>query len=299
MTSSVASRASQGVHYIRRNFDEVAILAVAAKLAFEPGATFNESEQATIAAMQRAHPQAGESPEQLGAWLAEKSPAQIDGVVSNTKGVLHEMEFVRLENEDGDSVHAALFEATNHQGYDVLFVDDSTGASWDAQLKASEDTAYVQAWMDAHPDGEIIVTGELAAEMGLPSSGFANEQLTVRTEDVVDRLVEATEEDSMWDFFPTLTAASLGLVVWGLWQRLRQGEISMSRFKWLVARTSGIKAGKLALLTLAMSIPGLNVVTGAALAARLILVGLSAGESSAAQRPLGTLLPSRLVSGRN
>lgn len=292
MRSSGTSKAtSAGVHYVRRNFDEVAILAVATKLAFESGAKFSDSEQATIAAMQRAHPQAGETPEQLGEWLAEMAPEQIAGVVNNTKGVLHEMEFVRLENEDGDSVHAALFESTSHPDFDVRFVDDKTGAHWDAQLKASDDASYVQGWIDDHPDGQIQVTEELADAMGVPSSGIRNEELTVSTEDVVDRLVDATDEDSMWDYFPTLTAVSLGLVVWGLWRRLRQGEISMARFKGLVARATGLKASKLALLTLAMSIPGLNVVTGAALAARLILVGLSAGRSSAARMPLSALLP--------
>ena len=277
------------VSYIRRNFDEAAILAVAAKLAFEGDAQFDETEQATIAAMQRAHPQAGGTVEELGGWLSEMEPDQIAGVVSNTKGVLHEMEFVRLENEDGDAVHAALFDETNHAGYDVTFVDTSTGLQWEAQLKASESPSYIQEWIDAHPDGEIIVTEELANAMGIAGSGLTNGDLTARTEDVVDRLLATDGDDTIWDYFPYLAAASLGLIVWELWQRLSRGSISLFQFKWMVARATGLKAGKLALLCLALSIPGLNVVTGAAIAARLILNGLSLEESSVMRTPINRL----------
>lgn len=277
------------IRYIRRNFDEAAILAVATKLAFEENPQFNETEKATLAAMQRAHPQAGVTTEELGQWLGEMGPEQITGVVSNTKGVLHEMEFVRLENEDGDAVHAALFDEANHEGYDVFFLDAETGVEWEAQLKATESASYVQDWIEAHPDGEIIVTDEIANLMGVEASGLSNADLTLRTEDVVDRLLEADRDDTIWDYFPSLAIASIGLVVWELWQRLRKGEISMSRFKWLVAKATGLRTGKVALLSLAMSVPGLNVVTGATLATRLILRGLGVGDSSVMRTPISSL----------
>lgn len=261
------------VHYIRRNFDEAAILAVAAKLAFDEALQFSESELATIAAMQRAHPSVGDSPEALRSWLADMDEEQIDGVVNNAKGVLHEMEFVRIENEDGDAVHAALFRATNHPGYDIEFVDSNSGAIWQAQLKSTDDASYVDDWIEAHPDGEIRVTEELAAEMGLPSSGLSNEELTVRTEELVDRILEAGEEDTVWTYFPGLAAASIALVVWELWQRRQRGEITLQQFKWMVAKTTGIKAGKLALISAALMVPGLNVVTAAGLLVKLIYSG--------------------------
>lgn len=280
-TSSKMASTDPRIRYVRRHFDEAAILAVAVKLAFEDEPDFSDSELATIAAMQRAHPSAGDSPEELGQWLASLDEDQIEGVVSNTKGVLHEMEFVRIENEDGDAIHAAMFEQSNHPGFDVTFTDDGTGTVWDAQLKASDSTAYVQDWIDQHPDGEILVTQELAEKMGLPSSGLSNEELTVRTEDMVDQLLEVNADDSLWDYFPGLTAASVGLVVWGLYGRYRKGEITLSRFKWLVAKATGMKAAKIAVLTVAMMIPGLNVVTGAALVVGMIFSGASLVQSTA------------------
>ena len=277
----MTSRAAAGVGYVRRNFDEAAILAVAVKLAFEDDANFSESELATIAAMQRAHPQAGQTHEELGLWLAGMDERQIAGVVSNTKGVLHEMEFVRLENEDGNSVYASLFESTNHPGTDISFIDKDSGASWAVQLKATDNPGYVQDWVDAHPDGEILVTSELAERMNLPSSGISNEELTVRTDDVVDRLLKADEGSDLWDFFPALSAASIGLVVWELWKRRQRGEISQQQFKWMAARASGMKAGKIALLTAAMMVPGLNVVTGAALVVSLLFSGAQLAKTLA------------------
>lgn len=273
------------VRYIRRNFDEAAILAVATKLAFAENQSFDDSEQATIAAMQRAHPQAGTT-EELRHWLSEMGPDQIAGVVSNTKGVLHEMEFVRLENDDGDAIHAALFNETNHEGYDVTFIDTKTGLEWEAQLKASDSASYVQDWIDAHPAGEVIVTEELADAMGVQSSGLSNADLTVRTEDLVDKMLDADGGDAIWDYFPSLTVASLGLVVWQLWLRLRTGEISSSQFKWMVTKATGLHTSKVALLCLALSIPGLNVVTGAALATRLIMRGLAVGGSPMLRIPV-------------
>jgi hypothetical protein len=47
----------------------------------------------------------------------------IVGVVNNTKGVLHEMEFVALENDDGDTVYASLFADPHHADTDVQFTD--------------------------------------------------------------------------------------------------------------------------------------------------------------------------------
>ena len=285
------------VHYVRRNFDEAAILSVAMKLAFESEVQFNETEQATIAAMQRAHPHAGDTPAELGDWLSSMEPHQIEGVVSNTKGVLHEMEFVRLENEDGDTVHASLFSETNHEGYDVSFIDTDTGMIWDAQLKATDSGSYVQDWIATHPDGEILVTEELANAMGVNSSGLNNTELTTRTEDVVDLLLTANDSDVIWDYFPNLTVVSVGLVAWELWQRVQSGQISYSRFKWLLARATGVKAGKLALLSLAMSVPGLNVVTGATLATRLILQGLSLKNNMAMRTPVAGVLGVRRLTG--
>ena len=63
----------------------------------------------------------------LREYLNGLSDSQLQGVVNNVKGILHEIEFAARENNDFDSVRAALFEDTNHQGFDIQLFDKSTG----------------------------------------------------------------------------------------------------------------------------------------------------------------------------
>lgn len=91
----------------------------------------------------------------------------------------------------------------------------------------------------------------------------------------MDRPVEASENSDLWDHFPHLTAVSIGLAIWELWQRHQRGEISRERFKWMAAQVAGVKIGKIGLLVLAMTIPGLNVVVGAGLVVGLLFSGAS------------------------
>ena len=58
-------------------------------------------------------------------------------------------------------------------------------------------------------------------------------------------------------------------IVWGLWQRYCQ-KLIMDEFKQLAARATGIKVAKISVLVLLLSIPVVNVVTGAALVAHVI-----------------------------
>jgi hypothetical protein len=259
------------IQYIRKNFDEAAILSVCAKLAFQKSVHFNDQEQAVIAALRRSSNEFRDADlDAIGQRLASLDDDQIAGLSSNVKGILHEMEFVRLENEDGDSVYASLFDNTNHPDVDVFCIDASTNDVWDLQLKATDDTHYVESWINDHPDGDILVTEELADALDLDSSGFSNEELTVRVEDVADKLIDSSEDDTIWSYFPYITAVSISLVVWELWKRYQGGQITLSRFKWMAASATGLKIGKIAVISALMMVPGLNVVVGAALLARLI-----------------------------
>jgi len=94
--------------------------------------------------------------EDISEKLSRFDPESMPGLVSHIKGIVHEMEFVAFENEDGDSVFAALHSGTNHPGYDVKMIDENTNESWEIQLKATDDKGYVQDWIAQHPDGEIV-----------------------------------------------------------------------------------------------------------------------------------------------
>ena len=62
--------------------------------------------------------------EELSAYLKGLSLEQLQGVISNTKGIYHEMLFVEMHNADSSDVSAAVMEATNHPGADIEFYMD-------------------------------------------------------------------------------------------------------------------------------------------------------------------------------
>ena len=277
--------------YISRRFDETAILATLGKLAFSPEPTLVEQDYAVLAALRRSSDEWELSVSDTAARLSTYDEDQISGLVNNVKGILHEMEFQRLENEDGDSVVAALFPDTNHRTVDVELVDEKTGNSWEIQLKATDDLSAIGSWIDSNPDAEILVTEELSERMGLPSSGLSNEDLTMRVEDFVDRMIEIGDDvdDTLWNYFPPLVAASAGLIVFELWRRYRIGVISFEEFKALSFKTLGVKSAKYGAIFAALAVPGLNVVVGAYLLGSLIFAVNGLVGKSPSFRPFSFL----------
>lgn len=263
----------RGIHYLRKNFDSAAIVTTLATVALtdDPG-DLEEGDHAVLAALRRSNSALENAPlPEIQDYLSGLDDDQVPGLVSNVKGILHEMEFVRVENEDGDSVYASFFDATNHPHTDIQLLDRSTGETWEAQLKATDHASYATDWIERHPDGEILVTDELAQKMDLPTSGQSNDELTAKVEDFVDRMVSATESDDFWDYFPALGVASVAMVVWELWRRHQRGEISWEAFKRLAARATGLKIAKIGIIGLLLSVPVVGQVTGAVLVAKLLL----------------------------
>ena len=277
--------------YISKRFDEAAILATLGKLAFSPDPELLEQDYAVLAALRRSSPEWDLSISDTAERLASYDDSQIGGLVNNVKGILHEMEFQRLENEDGDSVVAALFPDTNHRTVDVQLLDEKTGAAWEVQLKATDDMSAIGAWIDSNPNTEVIVTEELSERMGLPSSGLSNEDLTMRVEDFVDRMVEIGDdaEETLWSYFPPLVAASAGIIVFELWRRYRSGRITFEEFKALSFKTLGLKAAKYGATFAALAVPGLNVVVGAYLLGSLIFAVNGLVDRSPSFRPFSFL----------
>lgn len=264
------TRSRAAVRYIRTNLDEALIIGSLGKMAFSGVGSLSDADQAVLAALRRSTNELHDaSPEAIGAYLQGMDEASLPGLVSNVKGILHEVQFVELENEDGDSVYASIFEDTNHPGTDVQFIDTDTGATWEVQLKATDNADYAHDWIADHPNGDILVTSELADRIDLESSGLSNEALTDQVEDVVDKMVAGDE--TIWDFFPMISVLSVAPIIWELWGRYRAGVIDLSTFKRFAIRASGLKAGKIALLSAMLTIPVIGQATGALLIAKFLL----------------------------
>ncbi len=259
------------IKYLNKNFDEIAILSCLTDLAFSPGFELTEENQAILSALRRSSEDFKfSSVEEIGDRLSHYNDSQIEGLISNVKGIAHEMEFVKIENEDGDSIYASLYPDTNNPGYDVQLFDEDTGEYWAVQLKATNDKSYVNQWIDEHPDGEIMVTDELADKMGLEGSGVENSQITAQVEQFVDKLISHNDVETLSADFPMLALASVAIIIWELWKRYKAGQLSYSRFKLLAGIAAGKKAIKIGILVALLSMPGVNVVVGAAMVAKII-----------------------------
>jgi hypothetical protein len=283
------SRTANAVRYIRTNLDEALIIGALGKMAFSGAGSLGETDQAVLSALRRSTKELHDAtPEQVGDYLRGLDVAALPGIVSNTKGILHEMQFVAVENSDGDTVYASVYDATNHPGTDIQFVDTATGETWDAQLKATESAGYANEWIDTHPGGEIFVTDELADRTGLQSSGQSNAELTGNLEQFVDKMVEG--DQTIWDHFPVITTLTLANIIWALWQRYQEGVIGWEQFKALAARASGIKVAKIAMLSALLSIPVVGQATGALLIAKFLL-----GARQAMDRKPPGVTPQKLL----
>lgn len=148
------------------------------RLIDDPNRGWRPEEALVLDALRRSRGDLDEASDaDLAAYLAGLEPDQLRGVVSNVKGIYHELLFKAAEDGDGDHVTVVLPEATNHPGFDMEFVVDG-GAIGAVQLKAVTSPAYIYEHLARYPGIDILATEEVAAMVeGVSSSGFSNAEL--------------------------------------------------------------------------------------------------------------------------
>ena len=145
---------------------------------------------------------------ELGDYVASLDPTQLRGVVSNVKGIYHEMLFAAGHNSDGEEVFAELADQANQPGWDVEF--SIAGQVIDqVQLKAVASPEQILRHIERYPDIEVFATSEVAALMpGVFDSGFSSMALE---EDVAAVLAEIEGEVSLSDSAELSAVVSLAL----------------------------------------------------------------------------------------
>ncbi len=251
--------AKRGSKFFIKNIEEKTILAIFTKVKIGEALTLGD--KLVLEAFNR-YSSSLSDPETLKNYLSGMSEESLVGVASNVKGILHEIQFVAIENNNFDSVYASLYETTNHPGYDVRMFDESTGEEWDIQLKATDNAEYVEDWIENN-DGDIKVTEELAQKEGFESSGISNEELTQRVEEFIDATISkgASFSTTIFEYFPHVTALTISIMIFQLYKRKLKGEINDEQFKALLIKNTGQKAVKIAGLMALLSIPGINIAT--------------------------------------
>jgi len=269
--------------FARKNWDEMTILGALTKVVSGNFHIMTPEDHRILQAFRRSDCDLESADlEDIRSYLECLDEKQVLGIANNVKGIAHELRFVEMENEDGDSISASMFDVTNHPDMDILLTNHDTGETWEIQLKATNSSSYVQGWIDEHPDGEILVTEEIADRMGLVSSGIENEEITANVDEFIER---AIDDESLWDYFPLLSTASISIVIYRLYARYRDGELSRAKFFGMAGAATGWKAGKIAALCAALAIPGINVAVGAAMVAKVIASAKGAFERLEQQSP--------------
>lgn len=247
---------------IKKNWDEIGIATALGHYYSSQDSFDYEENSYVLEALRRSNTELNNaSNEELHHYLISLDEEQIPGLISNVKGIAHEIYFVEAENEDGDQYKAYLFEETNHKGFDVVVYDEE-GFEDHLQLKATDSVSYINNAAEEVGEENIVVTSELAEKIGVKSSGISNEKLTQDVEGVVDHLIE---DQDLWNYVPALSAWSISLIAASLTKRYIKGGITKTKYISMLSVFAGAKVAKLSIIVALMSIPGVNVVTGALL----------------------------------
>lgn len=254
------------VKYIKKNIDNALVIGALSKIIYGNTEELNADDELVLQALRRAVPDTQTmNLEEIQHYLQGLDENQLVGLANNLKGVLHEIQFVRIENEDGDEITAALFTDTNHPGTDAILTNEQTGETIAVQLKATDSESYVNNWIQNHEEGEILVTEEIAERMDLKTTGISNEELTADVSEFINKVINMDDDDTLWNYIPELSVITIAVSGSYLFQTYRKGEISFATFKKKFIKLTGMKLAKFTFISGLMMVPGINVVVGATL----------------------------------
>lgn len=259
--------------FVRVNFDEIAIITGLTGVALHDYLfPLSEDQLIVLAALRRSSKEyAHASLKELGEILSELDDVQITGLVNNVKGILFEMEFVRIENSDEDAIFAYQFSETNHPTYDIQLVNRLTGEVTELQLKASDNENYIRDWIEEHGNN-IVVTDEVAESLGLQGIGIGNQELEVDTREFVSKLIKY-DDISIENVLGSIGTISIAISIAQLSREWIEGRISREHFLKIGAMLAGQKIIKFSLLSAALAIPGVNFITACFMTANLAIQG--------------------------
>lgn len=198
------------------------------RLLDEPTRSWSMEEELVLDALRRSATSLNSaSTEELAAYISELTPDQLRGVVSNVKGIYHELLFVHAENIDADDVAARVFEATNHPGADVEFIVNGD-VIHAVQLKAVASPAAIFEHLARYPGIEVVATEEVAAVVSAASgSGFSNAAIS---DDVARVFTELPRDSVAVEIAEGAATSALLAGAISAAQVLRSGKVSRQQF---------------------------------------------------------------------
>jgi uncharacterized protein (DUF697 family) len=269
--------------FVQKNIDELAVISVISKLR-SGEKIVTEEETVILEAMIRSSNKITDldSAINFAKTTAAKGADSLMGAANNIKGIAHELIYIKTENEDGDSVFAFMPEDTNHPQFDVLTINNATGEQKWEQLKTTTNPENINSWIEKYPgsEGSLKVNIEMADKLGFESTGISDKELTIDVNNFLDKLIQMDENalTQIIETSPPLTIIAASFVVYGLYKRYQQDEISKKQFISMSAKITGIKAAKIVMLLSLLALPGIGQVVAVYLISSLMFSAIGIFE---------------------
>ena len=269
--------------FVQKNIDELAVISVISKLR-SGEKIVTEEETVILEAMIRSSNKITDldSAINFAKTTAAKGADSLMGAANNIKGIAHELIYIKTENEDGDSVFAFMPEDTNHPQFDVLTINNATGEQKWEQLKTTTNPENINSWIEKYPgsEGSLKVNIEMADKLGFESTGISDKELTIDVNNFLDKLIQMDENAlaQIIETSPPLTIIAASFVVYGLYKRYQQDEISKKQFISMSAKITGIKAAKIVMLLSLLALPGIGQVVAVYLISSLMFSAIGIFE---------------------
>jgi len=269
--------------FVQKNIDELAVISVISKLR-SGEKIVSEEETVILEAMIRSSNKITDldSAINFAKTTAAKGADSLMGAANNIKGIAHELIYIKTENEDGDSIFAFMPEDTNHPQFDVLTINNATGEQKWEQLKTTTNPENINSWIEKYPgsEGSLKVNIEMADKLGFESTGISDKELTIDVNNFLDKLIQMDENalTQIIETSPPLTIIAASFVVYGLYKRYQQDEISKKQFISMSAKITGIKAAKIVMLLSLLALPGIGQVVAVYLISSLMFSAIGIFE---------------------
>jgi len=276
MREEILKNQNKQKEFLKNNIDELSVFAVMQN--FKNGkALLSEEENVILEAIIRSSNSINnlEDAQEFIREMIDRGPEAMMGAAANIKGIAHELQYVKNENEDGDEVFVFLAEDVNNPEYDVIRVNANTGEQEFLQLKATSNPELLAAFYEKYPDSETILmaTEEIARQEGVESSEILNADMTKAVDEFFTKLstMDVNLLEELIEKAPALTVISASFALYELYKRYKKKEISKNKFIYLGTKITGIKAAKITTILALLSIPVIGQVTAVFLISKLLL----------------------------
>jgi hypothetical protein len=275
-TDQMKNYKSSTKEFIQKNIDELAVISVISKLR-DGKILLTEEENIILEAMIRSSEKINDIDSAIifAKEMSSRGSEALMGAANNIKGIAHELIYVKTENKDGDTIIAFMPENTNFPKFDVVRIDTLKGEHEWVQLKTTANSEHINNWIEKYPgsEGSLVVNTEMADKLGLKSSGISDKELTVDTNDFINKLIQM-DDSVLTEIFsntPPLTVIAASFLVYNLFKKYKEKEITKEQFIFLSTKVTGLKAAKVLIFLSLLALPVIGQIVAVYLISKLIL----------------------------